>query len=63
MEDRLLGPDAFPGGAFDRAALRSWYQEHLDGRDRTRGLWNLLALQLWADVHCRPLASTPMGPA
>ena len=35
---------------------RSWYGEHLSGRlDRTRGLWNLLALQLWAERHRRPL--------
>ncbi len=57
FEDRVLGPDAFPSGAFDREQLRAWYGEHLSGRlDRTRGLWNLLALQMWADVHCRPLA-------
>jgi asparagine synthase (glutamine-hydrolysing) len=57
FEDRVLGPDSFPSGAFDRAELRAWYGEHLEGRrDRTRGLWNLLALQMWADVHCRPLA-------
>lgn len=64
VEERLLGPDAFPNGAFDRAGLRAWYGEHLDGSlDHTRGLWNLLALQLWADTHCRPLAAAarPVG--
>lgn len=56
VEDRLLGPDAFPVGALDAVALRAWYEEHRSGRlDRTKGLWNLLALQLWADVHCQPL--------
>lgn len=56
FEDRVLGPDAFPAGAFDREQLRRWYGEHLSGRlDRTRGLWNLLALQLWAERHRRPL--------
>ncbi len=58
FEERVLGPDAFPAGAFDRAELRTWYEGHLSGRlDRTKGLWNLLALQLWADRHCRPLPS------
>ncbi len=56
VEDRLLGPDAFPAGVFDGPGLRAWTQLHLDGvLDLTRGLWHLLALQLWADVHCRPL--------
>jgi asparagine synthase (glutamine-hydrolysing) len=62
VEERLLGPDAFPAGALDRAALRTWYEEHRSGRlDRTKGLWNLLALQLWADVHCRPLPTSGAG--
>jgi asparagine synthase (glutamine-hydrolysing) len=56
VEDRLLSGHAFPSGAFDVEHLRAWYQLHLDGtRDLTRGLWNLLALQLWADQHARPL--------
>jgi len=56
VEDLLLGPDAFPGGAFDSAALGSWYAQHVSGeRDHTRGLWNLLALQLWARTHLQPL--------
>jgi asparagine synthase (glutamine-hydrolysing) len=56
VEDRLLSGDAFPAGAFDPALLRPWYQAHLDGtRNLTRGLWNLLALQLWAERHLRPL--------
>ncbi|MCU1370368.1 MAG: asparagine synthase [Ilumatobacteraceae bacterium] len=56
VEDRLLSGHAFPAGAFDVEHLRSWYQLHLDGtRNLTRGLWNLLALQLWADQHARPL--------
>lgn len=59
VEDRLLVADAFPAGVFDAAALRAWYEEHRSTRlDRTRGLWNLLALQLWADAHCRPLTSS-----
>jgi asparagine synthase (glutamine-hydrolysing) len=56
VESLLLDRDPFPGGVFDRAELRAWYGEHLDGRrDLHRGLWNLLALQLWADRHLRPL--------
>lgn len=56
VEDRLLSGSAFPAGAFDPERLRSWYQLHLDGsQDLTRGLWNLLALQLWADRHLAPL--------
>jgi asparagine synthase (glutamine-hydrolysing) len=62
VEERLLGPDAFPAGVFDRAELRTWYEEHrTGGLDHTRGLWNLLALQLWAAEHCRPL-DTSGGP-
>ncbi|HRW36549.1 MAG: asparagine synthase (glutamine-hydrolyzing) [Acidimicrobiales bacterium] len=54
--DHLLGPDAFPSGVFDRDGLADWYEDHRSGRvDRTRALWNLLALQLWADRHLRPL--------
>ena len=56
VEERLLVDSAFPHGAFDLPALRGWYEMHRTGQlDLTRGLWNLLALQLWADSHCRPL--------
>ena len=56
VEDLLLQGDAFPAGLFDRDGLRGFYRDHLDGRlDLTRGLWNLLALQLWSNRHLRPL--------
>ena len=56
VEALLLGRDPFPSGVFDRAALRSWCEDHRSGRlDLHRGVWNLLALQLWADRHLRPL--------
>lgn len=56
VHERLLGAGAFPAGVLDADALAGWYEEHRSGRlDRTRGLWHLLALQLWADEHCRPL--------
>jgi len=43
-------------GRRDRAALRTWFEDHRSGRlDLHRGVWNLLALQLWADRHLRPL--------
>jgi len=52
----LLDRDPFPAGVFDRRGLRSFYDDHASGRlDVTRGLWNLLALQLWADAHLMPL--------
>lgn len=57
VEELLVDNDPFPGGVFDRAGLRARYQEHLDGRDLHRGLWNLLALQLWAREHLRPLGA------
>jgi len=64
VEERLLRPDAFPAGAIDRAAVAAWYEDHRRGRlDRTRGLWNLLALQLWADTHLRPLPTRPVEEA
>jgi asparagine synthase (glutamine-hydrolysing) len=52
----LLDRDPFPHGFFDRGALRAWWADHDAGRrDRSRGGWNLLALQLWADRHLSPL--------
>ena len=60
--ERVLRPDAFPAGAFDPAGLASWYEDHRAGRvDRTRALWNLLALQLWADHHLQPLDAAAAG--
>jgi asparagine synthase (glutamine-hydrolysing) len=54
----LLDRDPFPNGFFDRRALRDWWSDHDQGRrDRSRGGWNLLALQLWADRHLSPLTS------
>ena len=64
VEERLLRSDSFPAGVFDREAVASWYEDHRSGRlDRTRGLWNLLALQLWADTHLRPLPARPVEAA
>jgi asparagine synthase (glutamine-hydrolysing) len=51
VEDLLLSRDPYPSGLFDRAALRRLYTAHLQGQDRHRGLWALLALQLWAERH------------
>lgn len=54
----LLDRDPFPAGFFDRDGLAVFYEDHRSGRlDLTRGLWNLLALQLWADRHLRPLGT------
>lgn len=54
----LLDRDPFPTGLFDRGALAEYVQEHVDGSaDHTQGLWNLLALQLWADTHVRTSVS------
>ncbi len=56
VESLLLERDPFPSGFFDREGLRSFYDDHRTGTlDLTRGLWNLLALQIWADRHLRPL--------
>ena len=58
VEALLLDRDPYPSGWFDRDGLRSFYEDHRSGRrDLTRGLWNLLALQLWADRHLRPLGA------
>lgn len=52
----LLDRDPFPAGTFDRGGLEALYADHVAGRrTNTRGLWHLLALQLWADEHLRPL--------
>jgi asparagine synthase (glutamine-hydrolysing) len=59
VEALLLERDPFPNGFFDRTQLQAWCEDHFSGRlDRHRGLWNLLALQLWADRHAQPLASS-----
>ncbi len=56
VQDLLVDRDPFPNGFFDRDGLRSFYEDHAAGRlDLTRGLWNLLALQLWAGRHLAPL--------
>ena len=58
VESLLLDRDPFPAGFFDRDGLRASYDDHRSGRlDLTRGLWNLLALQIWADRHLRPLGA------
>ena len=54
----LLDREPYPAGFFDRSGLRRYYEAHRSGHlTATRGLWNLLALQLWAERHLRPLAS------
>lgn len=59
VQELLLDRDPFPTGFFDRAGLAAFYEDHRSGRlDLTRGLWHLLALQLWADRHLRPLEAT-----
>lgn len=64
VEELLLDRDPFPSGVFDRSALRSWFEDHRSGRlDLHRGVWNLLALQLWADRHLRPLPGRGDGAA
>lgn len=56
VQELLLDRDPFPCGFFDRDGLAAFYDDHRSARlDLTRGLWNLLALQLWADRHLRPL--------
>jgi asparagine synthase (glutamine-hydrolysing) len=56
VHELLLDRDPFPSGFFDRRGLAAFHDDHRAGRlDLTRGLWNLLALQLWADRHLRPL--------
>jgi len=58
VESLLLDRDPFPSGFFDRNGLRAMYDDHRSGRsDLTRGLWNLLALQIWADRHLQPLTA------
>lgn len=50
--DLLVGDDPFPGGRFDPRGTAEWLDLHLSGRqDLTRGIWNLLALQLWSRTH------------
>ncbi len=56
VQELLLDRDPFPTGFFDRDGLAAFYEDHRSGRlDLTRGMWNLLALQLWADRHLKPL--------
>ncbi|MGB3409681.1 MAG: asparagine synthase (glutamine-hydrolyzing) [Microthrixaceae bacterium] len=56
VNDLLVDRDPFPHGYFNRVAMKEFYADHMSGRlDLSRGLWNLLALQLWAQTHLRPL--------
>ncbi|MEZ5321575.1 MAG: asparagine synthase (glutamine-hydrolyzing) [Microthrixaceae bacterium] len=60
VQELLLDDEPFPSGALDRRAIGALYEAHRSGgRDHTRGLWNLLSLQLWARRHLRPLGSRP----
>ncbi|MCU0485624.1 MAG: asparagine synthase C-terminal domain-containing protein, partial [Anaerolineales bacterium] len=48
-EEMLFGNEMYPLGLFDQQALRAYWQAHLAGeKDHKWGLWNLLALQGWA---------------
>ena len=61
--DLLASTDLFPEGVFDPAEVRAMYEDHREGRiDMTQGLWNLLALQLWAARHLEPLPTTTTIP-
>jgi len=53
VEESLLTRESLAGVPVDRKALRSLYQEHLDGRDLGWGLWPLLSLALWEDRYGR----------
>ncbi len=55
MHDLLLSHRTFPNEVLDSAALQQLVDEHDAGVDHTNALWTLLALQLWADRHLRPL--------
>ena len=54
MEDILLKRESLAGVSVNTEALRTLYQEHLDGlRDYGWGLWPLLSLALWETRHGR----------
>ncbi len=49
VEERVFAPDAFVAEVFDRRALRSLWQGHLDGtRSAASQLWAALMLESWA---------------
>jgi len=47
VEEVLLTRDSLAGVRVDKKALRTLYQDHLEGRDYGWGLWPLLSLALW----------------
>lgn len=55
VEDLLLSGDPYPSGMLTRQGLRDLYSQHLAGKDRTRAIWSLLSLQLWAREHLHEL--------
>jgi asparagine synthase (glutamine-hydrolysing) len=58
VEETLFSGDLFPSGAFDRAALRAYWESHRRGeRDLKWGLWTLMSLQWWARSHGRAVAA------
>lgn len=56
VEDRLLQGGGFLTDRLDHRKLRAVYERHCEGSaDFTGALWSLLAMELWADRHLRPL--------
>jgi len=61
VRELVVERDPFPEGLFCRPAVREYADRHLEhGLDRTQGLWNLFALQLWAETHVgAPVGTRP----
>ncbi|HET6382900.1 MAG TPA: asparagine synthase (glutamine-hydrolyzing) [Armatimonadota bacterium] len=59
VEETLFDAPLYPAGIFEQSALRSYWEDHLNGRrDAKWGLWTLLSLQWWAKTHLNFSART-----
>lgn len=62
VEDLLLSGDPYPSGLLNRRGQQDLYSQHLAGRDRTRAIWSLLSLQLWAREHLHSFGAGAEAP-
>jgi len=52
VEDTLLSRNLYPEGVFVNKEVDKYWREHLTGeKDHKWGLWTILALQWWAQLH------------
>lgn len=52
VEETLFNTPLYPAGLFDHQQMQAYWQAHLSGQSNYKwGLWTLLTLQWWAQIH------------